>query len=94
MICDISETGEHHVLKDEVYMGRVYPMKETRGYMKLEIGKQTIESHVEFRIYLQEKKRLLIALTMGVNQWNFQSGYSGYIVENEFEGRKQRQEIY
>ena len=49
-------------------MGRVYPMKETGGYMKLEIGKQTMESHVEFRIYLQEKKRLLIALTMGVNQ--------------------------
>lgn len=34
----------------------VYPMKEIRGYMKLEIGKQTMESHVEFRIYLQEKQ--------------------------------------
>lgn len=54
--------------RNEVYMGRMYPMKETRGYMKLEIGKQTMESHVEFRIYLQEKKRLLIPLTTGVNQ--------------------------
>lgn len=41
---------------NKVYMSLYGQSVSYEGDMKLEIGKQTMESHVEFRIYLQEKQ--------------------------------------